>query len=70
MSSSTRVLVRRASHAHHVPQIGLPQIAPVASVSAVNSTPTVAAARATASKRRSLRHSTRIEAPKTTKYAR
>ena len=62
--------MRRASQAHQVPQIGLPQIAPVASVSAVNSTPTPAAARATASKRMSRVQSSAIEAAKTTKNAR
>src|SRR5215471_14740375 len=33
------VVVRRASHSHHVPQVGFPQSDPTASISAVNTTP-------------------------------
>ena len=33
------------SHAHHVPQVGLPQIAPVTNAIAVRTAPTGAAAR-------------------------
>ena len=35
--------VRRASHCHQTPQVGRPQIEPVTSMSAVNTTPTSAA---------------------------
>ncbi|MEZ5894410.1 MAG: hypothetical protein R3C58_14860 [Parvularculaceae bacterium] len=41
--------VSRASHTHHAPQVGLPQIAPVTSASAVNAAPGTAAARAATS---------------------
>ena len=40
--------VSRASHTHQVPQVGLPQIAPVASASTVKDAPIGAAAAATA----------------------
>ena len=35
----------RASHTHHVPQVGFPQIAPVTKATAVSTAPTGAAAR-------------------------
>ena len=37
-----KVVVSRASHDHQVPQVGLPQIAPVTIVIAVKSSPTSA----------------------------
>ena len=40
----TKTEVRRASHTHQVPHIGLPQIEPVTSASAVNTAPIGAAA--------------------------
>ena len=39
-NSRTNSEVRRASQVHQVPHIGLPQIAPVSSVTAVNMAPT------------------------------
>src|SRR5665213_2719437 len=39
-TSSTAVLVSRASHAHHTPQVGLPQIDPEINVHTLNTTPT------------------------------
>ena len=44
MMNSTKTEVRRASHTHHVPHIGLPQIEPVRSASAVKVAPIGAAA--------------------------
>ena len=42
--NSTKTEVSRASHTHHVPHIGLPQIEPVTSASAVKTAPIGAAA--------------------------
>ena len=42
-------MVRRASHVHQAPQVGLPQMAPVAMVRPVKITPSSAEDRATAS---------------------
>ena len=39
-TSNNAVEVRRASHAHHTPHVGRPQIEPVTSVSAVKTMPT------------------------------
>ena len=41
--NSTKTEVSRASHTHHVPHIGLPQIEPVTSASAVKTAPIGAA---------------------------
>ncbi len=44
--------VSRASHAHHTPQVGRPQIDPVTNVSTVNTVPTSIADTARRSKNR------------------
>ena len=44
MTNMIETLVRRASQVHHVPQVGLPQIAPVAMLMPVKTTPTSAEA--------------------------
>ena len=46
MKNKTSIDVRRASHTHHVPQIGLPQIEPVTRVIKANPAPIGAAATA------------------------
>ena len=46
------MLVRRASQAHHTPQVGRPQIDPEISVQAVNTTPTSTEAAARRSQNR------------------
>ena len=51
-----RVRVSRASQVHQVPQIGLAQIGPVVSITALNTTPTSADAAANRSSRGSLSH--------------
>ena len=43
------MLVSRASHAHHTPQVGLPQIEPDTRVQTLNTTPTSTAAAASRS---------------------
>ena len=56
MNQRKSVSVRRASHVHQVPQIGLPQIGPVMSTTVVNSRPTSAELSAKRSSRSSLSH--------------
>ena len=51
---TNRVSVSRASQVHHVPQIGLAQMGPVVSMTALNTTPTSAEAAAKRSSRGSL----------------
>ena len=55
MTKTTATLVRRASHVHHVPHVGLPQMAPVAMFTPRKTVPTSQAAcasRSAASRRR------------------
>src|SRR2546422_4490775 len=58
MTNMMETLVRRASQVHHAPQVGLPQIAPVAMLMPVKTTPT--SAEACASRTAPDRKSTRL----------
>jgi hypothetical protein len=53
---TNRVRVSLASHVHQVPHIGLAQMGPVVSMTALNATPTSADAAAKRSSRESLSH--------------
>jgi hypothetical protein len=70
ISSRMVVVVSRASHVHHVPQVGRPQIDPAAIANAVKRTPISAEECAIASCRSQRRARYRMLVTNTTKKAR